>query len=238
MDKQRREAEWAEAKRRCRLDAETLRMAMDLGLSPRSLLKNIPSRSQPWKAPVAVWVRELYRKRTEKAARRKAGREARAAGQDPQDDPASGRRPGAIRSAEKWKPPVRLPVPLDERLDEIARAYVDAAEAVPFGIFTTGAPLREQDLFHLAPHVFLKFRRLPEGRRKAIVEGALASYVATTSSGTAAAEAVKRSPLLAFAFCYLASHLVAGLLDEESVERTMDLCLEREQEIARRVRES
>ncbi len=79
MDKKRREAEWAEAQRRCRLNAETLRMAKELGLNPQSLIKNIPSKSQPWKAPVAVWIRELYRKREEKAARRQAEREGRAA---------------------------------------------------------------------------------------------------------------------------------------------------------------
>jgi len=65
MDKKGREAEWAEAKRRCRLDADTVRMAKELGLNPRSL--NIPS--QPWKAPVAAWIRELHRKREEEAAR-------------------------------------------------------------------------------------------------------------------------------------------------------------------------
>jgi len=57
-----RDADWAEAKRRCRLSQEEIRMAKDLGISPRSLIKNIPSPSQPWKAPVKDWVRELYRK--------------------------------------------------------------------------------------------------------------------------------------------------------------------------------
>lgn len=58
---------WAEVKRRCRLNAESLRMAKELGLAPRSLLKNIPSAAQPWKAPVQVWIRELYAKRSTKA---------------------------------------------------------------------------------------------------------------------------------------------------------------------------
>jgi hypothetical protein len=38
-------------------------MAQALGLNPRKLIKNIPSPSQRWKAPVAEWVRALYRKR-------------------------------------------------------------------------------------------------------------------------------------------------------------------------------
>ena len=79
MDKKKREAEWAEAKRRCRLTDETLAMAKELGLNPRSLIKNVPSKSEPWKAPVAVWIRELHRKRQQKAARRRAAAPSRAA---------------------------------------------------------------------------------------------------------------------------------------------------------------
>ncbi len=44
-------------------------MARELGLNPRKLIKNIPSPSQRWKAPVSVWVREIYQKRFEKKAR-------------------------------------------------------------------------------------------------------------------------------------------------------------------------
>ena len=38
-------------------------MARELGFQPRSLIKNIPSPSQPWKAPVREWVRDLYQKK-------------------------------------------------------------------------------------------------------------------------------------------------------------------------------
>lgn len=38
-------------------------MARTMGLNPRKLIKNRPSPSQRWKAPVGVWVRELHRKR-------------------------------------------------------------------------------------------------------------------------------------------------------------------------------
>jgi hypothetical protein len=79
MDKKKREADWAEAKRRCGLADETLAMAKELGLNPRSLIKNISSRSEPWKAPVAVWIRELHRKRQQEAARRRAAAQSRAA---------------------------------------------------------------------------------------------------------------------------------------------------------------
>ena len=64
--------EWAEAKRKCRLNIETVRMAKELGLNPRSLIKNIPNRSQPWKAPVHVWIQEMYRKRREETTKKSA----------------------------------------------------------------------------------------------------------------------------------------------------------------------
>lgn len=38
-------------------------MAKELGLSPHSLTKNIPNRSEPWKAPVEDWVRRLHLKK-------------------------------------------------------------------------------------------------------------------------------------------------------------------------------
>ena len=68
--RQGREGEWAEAKRLCRLSAEDVRKANEMGLNPRKLIKNIPSPSQRWKAPVHVWVRDLYRERQEKSRAR------------------------------------------------------------------------------------------------------------------------------------------------------------------------
>jgi hypothetical protein len=62
-----------QAKRVCRLDVETVRMAKELGLSPRVLMKNVASKSQPWKAPVHVWVRDMYAARQAKIARKRAG---------------------------------------------------------------------------------------------------------------------------------------------------------------------
>jgi len=54
---------WALAKKRCRLNMDDIRMAKELGLAPRSLMKNIPSPSQQWKLPVKLWIRELHAKR-------------------------------------------------------------------------------------------------------------------------------------------------------------------------------
>ncbi len=58
-----RDDDWAEAKRRCPLSESELRMAQEIGLNPRKLIKNLPSPSQRWKAPVGEGVREMYRKR-------------------------------------------------------------------------------------------------------------------------------------------------------------------------------
>ena len=54
---------WSQAQRRCRLSDEAVRMARELGIGPRSLIKNIPSPKQQWKAPVEDWVRDLYQRR-------------------------------------------------------------------------------------------------------------------------------------------------------------------------------
>jgi hypothetical protein len=64
---------WTEAQQRCRLSDEGMRMAKELGLSPRSLIKNIPSPKEQWKVPVEDWVRAIYEKRQKTAARRPGG---------------------------------------------------------------------------------------------------------------------------------------------------------------------
>ena len=62
----KQDRQWAEAKRRCRLNREEIRMARELGLKPRSLIKNIPAPNQQWKLPVKQWLHELYEGKTGK----------------------------------------------------------------------------------------------------------------------------------------------------------------------------
>ena len=69
--KKKKESEWAEAKKKCRLNEETICMAKEMGLNPRSLIENIPSKSQQWKAPVHVWIRDMYEKRQIKIKKKK-----------------------------------------------------------------------------------------------------------------------------------------------------------------------
>ena len=60
MSNKKNEDAWKEAKQRCRLNEADIKMAKDLGMTPKSLIKNIPSHDQKWKAPVKVWVSDLY----------------------------------------------------------------------------------------------------------------------------------------------------------------------------------
>lgn len=57
------EALWKEAKKKCRLNENDIKMAKELGLNPKSLMKNIPNKNQQWKAPVKDWIRELHEER-------------------------------------------------------------------------------------------------------------------------------------------------------------------------------
>ena len=66
---------WDEAKRKCHIGDEEIRMAKEMGLNPKSLIKNIPSKSEMWKAPVKEWIRDMYEERQRKS-QQKAKRRA------------------------------------------------------------------------------------------------------------------------------------------------------------------
>lgn len=59
---------WQNAKKKCRLNDADIALAKRLGLNPRSLIKNIPSKSEPWKAPISVWLHEMDAKQQKKDA--------------------------------------------------------------------------------------------------------------------------------------------------------------------------
>lgn len=58
---------WQDAKQKCRLNNDDIALAKRLGLNPRSLIKNIPNKNEPWKAPVKDWLHEIDEKRQKKA---------------------------------------------------------------------------------------------------------------------------------------------------------------------------
>ncbi|MPM64971.1 hypothetical protein SDC9_111863 [bioreactor metagenome] len=61
---------WQDAQKKCRLNNEDIALAKRLGLNPRSLIKNIPNKSEPWKTPVSVWLHEIDEKRQKKAVQK------------------------------------------------------------------------------------------------------------------------------------------------------------------------
>lgn len=69
------DALWAEAKKKCRLNKEDIALAKRLGLNPRSLIKNIPTASESWKAPVKYWLREIDEKRRKKSEEKQRRKE-------------------------------------------------------------------------------------------------------------------------------------------------------------------
>ena len=69
------EQQWLEAKKRCGLNDEDIALAKRLGLNPRSLIKNIPNKSEPWKTPVKVWLQEMEEKRNKKSEQKKKRKE-------------------------------------------------------------------------------------------------------------------------------------------------------------------
>lgn len=113
------------------------------------------------------------------------------------------------------------PIPDDSRawLKEIAAAYGDAQEALPFGPLV-GEQILEGDLFHLGPSVCLKFRgiRSSKSNLKRATDAALSSYVATRE----VAGELFGVPQMSFAFCYVASHLGLDLVSDEEASEILD----------------
>ena len=74
---------WAEAKKKCRLNNDDIALAKRLGLNPQSLIKNIPSKSEPWKAPVKDWLHEIDAERQKKSAQKQRRKEKSGGTGDP-----------------------------------------------------------------------------------------------------------------------------------------------------------
>jgi hypothetical protein len=63
--------DWKKAKKLCRLNEEDIRIAKEMGLNPKSLIKNIPNRDQQWKVSVKDWLRSMWEDRQDKARLKK-----------------------------------------------------------------------------------------------------------------------------------------------------------------------
>jgi hypothetical protein len=77
---------WKKAKAKCRLNAEEIELAKRLGINPKSLMKNVPSPSQQWKASVGAWLREMEAKRQKKSDQKKRRKENAAAKNAPKSE--------------------------------------------------------------------------------------------------------------------------------------------------------
>lgn len=58
---------WDEAKKKCWLGEEEIRMAKEMGLNAKSLIRNIPNKKEMWKALVKDWIHDMYEKRQRKS---------------------------------------------------------------------------------------------------------------------------------------------------------------------------
>ena len=87
----------------------------------------------------------------------------------------------------------KTPASANEWLIEIAEAYKDAEEAIPFGP-AAGVDITKSELFHVAPSVCIKFRGLSRSKKniKKATEAALSSYVAPEEL----ADGITKSPYL------------------------------------------
>lgn len=70
------DALWQEAKKKCRLNNEDIKIAKELGLNPKSLITNIPNKNEQWKSPVSVWIREIQEKRKNKSLQKQKRKES------------------------------------------------------------------------------------------------------------------------------------------------------------------
>jgi hypothetical protein len=112
-----------------------------------------------------------------------------------------------------------LPASPQQWLREIAHAFTDAREALPFAQ-ALGHSVDESQLFLIASDVAIKFRGLaPSGSlRSRATDAALASFAANHASHAADLG----NPYIAFAFCYMAGHYGLDLLSALEADEVMD----------------
>ena len=122
----------------------------------------------------------------------------------------------------------KTPASANEWLIEIAEAYKDAQEAIPFGP-AAGVEITERELFHIAPSVCIKFRGLSRSKKniKKATEAALSSYVATEELP----DGITKSPSLSFAFCYIASHFGLNLIQENEASEVIQYVEEHQSQL-------
>jgi hypothetical protein len=119
-----------------------------------------------------------------------------------------------------------LPSTPEGWIDEIHLAIKYARATKPFGVLVVQR-ITDANLFHLAPLVCLKFRGRKQTGKEAdrVIKTALANYV-VNSDPDGVDHGLSHKPLLAFALCYVAAHLILDLIDEEQAEAVLNYCEE------------
>ena len=138
-----------------------------------------------------------------------------------------------LTKAELTSPhPAMRPLPQSptEWLDEIAAAYADAYEALPYMRSEDMEP-DESLLFHMAPRVALKFRGRPEQQAEAATEAALCSYIASKEQVGPALDDAH----IAFAVCYLAAQFGLGIVSDQAINEIMTFIEEGDDTLARAI---
>src|SRR5437870_3539842 len=109
-----------------------------------------------------------------------------------------------------------IPTTPADWFDEINEAWDDAAESEPCGPLV-GVEITDDNMFHLAPMVALKFRgwKLTGKKADRIRKTALANYVVNTAHD-APKKGLEVKPRMAFALVYVAAHFAMDLVDEET----------------------
>jgi len=130
---------------------------------------------------------------------------------------------------------INIPATPEQWLQEIAAAYKDAYDAIPFGPLT-GQKFTENDLFHLTPAICLKFRNIKSTKalHKKVTEAMLSSYVATKDN----VDGIFDNPHVAFPFCYLASHFGMELMTEYEVEEIMVYIEDHQTELSKAIKKA
>jgi len=65
-NKAEKNKKWVEAKKKFRLSNMHIQMARELGMNPKKFGELANHRQEPWKAPLPVFIEELYFKRFKK----------------------------------------------------------------------------------------------------------------------------------------------------------------------------
>jgi hypothetical protein len=112
---------------------------------------------------------------------------------------------------------INAPTTFRMLIKELNKAYQEAKATKPFGKLI-GMRIRDEELFHLAPRIALKYRNIKnEIKIEQAIEAALSSYLANKDNFPE----ILKYPEISFTLCYLAAHFRMGIYTAEIVDKYM-----------------